>query len=298
MDSNDYRKRAERRLIIIAVLIAVAGGAYWYFSQSGSLKQIVSFENKVQQAAVQTISQRFSAPPPLRAPGSKTVPAENQYTLTRAGVIADTNKERQENGGLPPLAENATLDRIAVLRLQDMFAKQYFAHVSPVGSSAMTVASSVGYQYITLGENLALGNFNGDQGVVTAWMDSPGHRANILNAHYTQIGVAVKEGVFEGEDTWLAVQIFGRPASDCPGPDANLKAELDTLNAELAQMDADLQAKRAAIGAMPSGGKGYNEAVDAYNAEVEQYNALVAQAKAEVAQYNAEVGAFNTCISR
>ncbi|MDE2019598.1 MAG: hypothetical protein KGJ13_04605 [Patescibacteria group bacterium] len=298
MDPDFYRKQAARRLITIAVLIIIAGGVYWYLSRPGSLKQIASWEGSILKTATQPISQQFSGPPPLRLPNARTVPPADRYALTREGVIVDTNTERQKNGDLPPLEENAALDTIAALRLGDMFAKQYFAHVSPSGSSAMTVASSVGYQYIALGENLALGNFNGDQGVVTAWMGSPGHRANILNARYTQIGVAVKEGIFEGQDTWLAVQVFGKPASDCPEPDVKLKGELDAANTELAQMNADLGAKRAAIDAMQPGGVGYNETVDAYNAEVGQYNALVAQAKAEVSQYNAEVNSFNQCIAQ
>ena len=206
--------------------------------------------------------------------------------------------QRNENGGLPPLAENATLDQIAELRLKDMFAKQYFAHVSPTGASAMTVASSVGYAYIALGENLVLGNFNGDNGVVTAWMNSPGHRANILNTHYTQIGVAVGEGIYESEDTWLAVQIFGRPASDCPEPDAGLKSSLDAAQSQLSQMGTQLQAMRAQIEAMSAQNEeAYNEAVGSYNAAVGRYNVLAAQMKSQATQYNAEVEAFNSCIS-
>lgn len=302
MENSDlYRKRAQRRLIAAALAIAIIGGAYWYLSQSGSLAQIASLESLVQKAAVQNIQQPFSAPPPLRAPSSATGAASHQsgnaYTLTRAGVIADTNVQRNGNGGLPALKENATLDRIAASRLEDMFAKQYFAHVSPSGASAQTVASSVGYAYLAIGENLALGNFDGDQGVVAAWMNSPGHRANILNARYTQIGAAVAAGIYEGERTWIAVQIFGRPASDCPGPDVNLKANIDSAEAQLSQMDAQLQSMRAQIEAMePKRGEAYNEMVDSYNTAVGQYNALAAQVKPLVARYNEEVQQFNACI--
>jgi uncharacterized protein YkwD len=302
MDPDFYRRQAQRRLIAIAVIIVVAGGAYWYLSRSGSLAQVASFENSIGQVAVKNIQERFSAPSPLRASSSArnatAAPAGNAYVLTRAGIIADTNLQRKENGGLKPLAENAILDEIAARRLEDMFAKQYFAHVSPSGSSAITVASSVGYVHLAIGENLALGDFNGDNGVVTAWMNSPGHRENILNTHYTQIGVAAREGIFEGEDTWLAVQIFGRPASDCPEPDDGLKSAIDAAEAKLSQMGAQLQTMRAQIEAMsPPRGEAYNEIVDSYNAEVGQYNALAAQVKPEIAQYNAEVEAFNACIA-
>jgi uncharacterized protein YkwD len=250
--------------------------------------------------AVQQIEQSISNPPPLIATGTKSQAGNSvsgQYTLTREGDIAQTNLQRKENGNLPPLAENATLDEIATLRLEDMFKNQYFAHVSPASSSALMVAKRVGDNYIALGENLAMGDFEGDSGVVNAWMHSPGHRANILNTHYTEIGVAVGEGMFQGEDTWIAVQIFDRPASDCPLPDASLKTTLDASQTELSEMQARLQTQQSEMNAMePQYGPDYNQAVDAYNALVAQYDALASQEKSEVAQYNAEVGAYNKCI--
>ena len=234
-------------------------------------------------------------PPPLKAAISK-ITGQNT-TLTQEGVIADTNTQRAQNGDLPALKEDATLDQIAMARINDMFAKQYFAHVAPDGSSAVTVASSVGYDYIAIGENLAQGNFAGDAGVVEAWMGSPGHRANMLNTHYTQIGVAVTEGMFQGEKTWLAVQIFGKPASACPATSDSLKATIEANEASLDQMNTDLENRKAAIDAAdPKYGSAYDMQINAYNAEVEQYNALAAQTKGQVATYNGQVQAYNACI--
>lgn len=299
------RKKAQRRLVIIAVALAIAGVGYWYVdrTQFPSLQSVLSLENSAERFVLDKIKANVpsvvpSTPPPLKAPATPAGKSPSQFTLTRAGVIAETNLARTANGGLPSFTEDASLDTIAALRLGDMFAKQYFAHVAPDGGSVQTVASSVGYEYLAIGENLALGNFLGDEGVVTAWMNSPGHRTNILSTHYTQIGVAVRKGVFEGEDTWIAVQIFGRPASDCPAPDASLKTAIGALESQLSQMEADIQAKRAEIDAMePKRGPAYNQKVDAYNAEVSRYNALVAETKAKVAEYNTEVAAFNQCIA-
>lgn len=298
------RKKAQRRLIAIAVFLVVAGGAYWYFSQPAVLHDVASFESSVEQAAVQSIKQNFSAPPPLvktshsGGSGSGGSGSGGSFTLTRAGVITDTNSQRAANGNLKPLAENTTLDEIATARLNDMFQKQYFAHVAPDGGSAQTVAAAVGYRYLAIGENLAQGDFPGDKGVVDAWMGSPGHRANILNIHYTEIGVAVKQGLFQGEQTWLAVQIFGRPASDCPAPSAAEKSAIDTNEAQLNQMNADLAAKKADIDAsQPKYGPDYNAKISAYNAEVAQYNDLATQTKTEISQYNAAVQSYNTCIN-
>jgi hypothetical protein len=169
--------------------------------------------------------------------------------------------------------------------------------VGPEGESAITVASSVGYSYIALGENLALGSYAGDAGVVSAWMASPGHRANILNAHYTQIGVAVREGVFQGAETWIAVQVFGRPSSDCPAPDANLKTSIDLSENQITAMVAQLQSDKTAIDAMsPQSGPSYNAQVEDYNNLASEYNDLAAETKTAIGQYDAQVQAFNNCL--
>src|SRR5512137_1100292 len=70
--------------------------------------------------------------------------------LTKEGVIALTNKARNDNGGLPPLSENAQLNVIASARLKDMFDRQYFGHVSPNGEAVTDVAHRVGYPYRVL----------------------------------------------------------------------------------------------------------------------------------------------------
>jgi uncharacterized protein YkwD len=286
------RKKAKRNLIIIAVTVCVVGGGYWYFERSFSLpfQNIASFEN----AVTNKIQESISAPPPLN--GSTSTPAKKGNTLTRAGVIDDTNAQRSQFD-LAPLSESNALDNIASLRLDDMFEKQYFAHVGPNGESAQTVASSVGYTYVAFGENLAEGNFAGDSGVVTAWMNSPGHRANILDVHYSEIGVAVRAGMFDGVNTWIAVQVFGKPTSDCPAVDSALKTTLDGEQVQIAQINSQLESEKAAIDAMqPQYGDAYNAKVSDYNALAAQYNALAASIKSQVAQYNSEVAAFNACI--
>jgi uncharacterized protein YkwD len=299
MSDNFYQKRAQRRLLIIAIVIVMVGGAAAFIWHSHTFTKITNLGDSVQYAASKALVSNFSAPAPLVKIGSaiKTKITSNQYTLTASGVIKDTNAQRAMNGNLPPLAENATLDKIATLRLQDMFAKQYFAHISPSSSSAITVASSVGYSYIALGENLALGNFEGDQGVVTAWMESPGHRANILDTHYTQIGVAVGEGVYQGAIDWIAVQVFGRPASDCPAPSASLKAAIASGQTSIATDKSELEALQTQISAMqPPSGSAYDQAVASYNNLVDQYNALVAAIKADIAQFNDQVDSYNQCV--
>lgn len=296
MNGDDYyRRRALKRLAIIVGCVVIAGAAIWFIARSGSFSHIASFTTSDGQLVQEDTAKNFSAPEPL-----VVTTTANEYTLTRAGVIADTNEQRAENGNLLPLAENTTLDEVATLRLNDMFTKQYFAHVSPSSSSAITVADSLGYAYIDLGENLALGNFDGNEGVVTAWMNSPGHRANILDTNYTQIGVAVGDGLFQGQEAWIAVQVFGRPASDCPAPDTSLQSTIEAIQAQIATLETQLQTDKAQIDQAQEEGMtntaAYAQEVSSYDALVNQYNTLATQSQTEVAQYNAEAAVYNECV--
>src|SRR5450830_1198614 len=97
-------------------------------------------------------------------------------------LLAGTNAKRQE-AGLGPLTFNSTLSVAAANKAADMFAKNYWAHNSPTGSTPWDFITGAGYHYTVAGENLAK-NFSNSQGVVDAWMASPSHRANVLKAGY------------------------------------------------------------------------------------------------------------------
>lgn len=220
--------------------------------------------------------------------------------LTKSGVYSFTNTERTQRG-LRALGSSVELDRIATIRMKDMFANQYFEHVSPKGDSASKEADVVGYEYISLGENIALGNFKDDNALVQAWMNSPGHRANILHTKFTEIGIAVGKGMYEGRQTWIAVQVFGKPSSACPHISESLKASIDTKENQIADMQSDLAIKKRSLDAAQQSGasrKEYNAQIDAYNAEVGEVNALIAQVKIDVATYNTAVQLFNTCLGQ
>lgn len=237
------------------------------------------------------------APGPLRASPASSTSSTPSYALSVRGVIDHTNIARAQNGGLPALVENEMLVRDAQMKVDDMFAKQYFEHVSPSGVGPDELAVAAGYAYVVVGENLALGDFASDQALVTAWMNSPGHRANILNTHFQEIGVAVGKGLYEGRETWLAVQSFGMPLSACPEVNAPLKAQIDANNTEIARRRAELDAKKAQMNAIPLTDPNYNVYVGEFNALVPEFNALVEINRATVATYNAGVQSFNACIN-
>ena len=133
-------------------------------------------------------------------------------SLSVSELIAETNQERQKVG-LPALQEDSRLNAAAAAKAQNMFEENYWAHYSPSGKDPWGFIQGAGYQFSYAGENLAR-NFETPNEVVDAWMASPTHKANIVNTHYTEIGMAVAEGTINGQKTVLVVQEFGRPSQD------------------------------------------------------------------------------------
>ncbi len=108
-------------------------------------------------------------------------------------VIRLVNEKRAENG-LRPLTADWELSRVARYKSQDMRDNNYFSHTSPVYGSPFDMIKNFGISYRSAGENIARGQAT-PQAVVNAWMNSSGHRANILNSSYNKIGVGyVKNG--------------------------------------------------------------------------------------------------------
>lgn len=216
-------------------------------------------------------------------------------TLTVKGIIVDTNAERQKNA-IGSLRESHALDASAKVKAEDILARQYFEHTAPDGKTVSDLVTNEGYDYIRIGENLALGNFKNDLDVVTAWMNSPGHRANILDGRFTDIGVGVAFGLYQGHYVSVAVQHFGRPRSSCPAVDEVLKNKVTAGQAELTDLATSLEALQKAIEEGRSQGKDMNAETDLYNSGVEKYQERFKEVDALRKEYNAEVAAFNACI--
>ena len=133
-----------------------------------------------------------------------------------AVVINETNDERADEA-LVSLVRNTSLDRAAQLKAEHMAELGYFAHYAPDGTSPWHWFRISNYSFVHAGENLAV-HFNDSRQVVRAWMDSPTHRANIMNGNFTEIGIGVAEGEFEGHETLFVVQMFGTPAAVAVAP--------------------------------------------------------------------------------
>ncbi len=132
-------------------------------------------------------------------------------TILPAVIVDLTNSERA-HGAIGTLTRSTVLDSAAKLKAEDMAKNAYFAHYSPSGVSPWFWFDKVSYNFIHAGENLAI-HFSDSGDVVDAWMDSPTHRANIMNGNFTEIGVGTAKGQYEGESTVFVVQLFGTPSA-------------------------------------------------------------------------------------
>lgn len=128
-------------------------------------------------------------------------------SITQQKIIELTNAQRIKSG-LGPVVENEALDKAAKLKGQNMIEENYWAHFAPSGKSPWDFILGAGYKFTYAGENLAK-NFQTDEDVVNAWMNSPSHRDNLLNTHYKDVGIAVVEGTLNGVSTTLVIQEFG-----------------------------------------------------------------------------------------
>lgn len=131
-------------------------------------------------------------------------------------LVALTNQQRAANG-LPALTVDSRLVYSSDLKAQDMLNKNYWAHNAPDGTTPWYWFGQAGYSYSYAGENLAK-DFDTSSGVMDGWMNSPGHRANILSSHYTNIGITVMNGTLLGAPTTLVVAHYGAPVAVAAAP--------------------------------------------------------------------------------
>ncbi|MEU7410450.1 CAP domain-containing protein, partial [Streptomyces sp. NPDC042638] len=151
---------------------------------------------------------KSSTPEPERtvrvAPRVSRIPsAQPAPTGTVAQVVALVNKERAA-AGCGPVTEDSQLDTAAQGLSDDMAARGFFDHTDPDGNGPGERITATGYRWSTYGENIARGQQT-PQAVMDSWMNSPGHRANILNCSFKNIGVGVHNG--SGGPWWT--QDFG-----------------------------------------------------------------------------------------
>lgn len=127
--------------------------------------------------------------------------------ILESALISLTNTKRAQ-AHEPALVQSAALGLAAQAKADDMARRGYFAHKDPEGKQAWDWMREAGYDYAYAGENLAA-HFYDSSDVVDAWMRSPSHRANITAGKYTEMGIGVAHGTYQGAETIFVVQLFG-----------------------------------------------------------------------------------------
>lgn len=219
-------------------------------------------------------------------------PSKNEAKISIDGIIYYTNEERKKKG-LQPLVKNTQLGKSASLKTDDMFAGQYFEHISPKGESAADLVKSVNYKFQIVGENLALGIFDTDKALVQAWMNSPAHRDNILNPKYTEMGAAVGISEYKGQKQWMAVQHFAKPLPLCPEVDTVVQEKIDSEKKILESEERELQMMAGVIESNPRNDALY---LNQYNAKVAQYNDRLNKLRDIINDFNKTIVEYNNCL--
>jgi len=189
----------------IAVACLTLYGGYTAYRSGGIDQLFYTFR---------TIRSSFSSPTPGPAAVSviptvsvRPRPVPTALAGEYAEVLAEINADRSA-AGKPPVRPNAFLQREAQSHADDMVAKGYFDHTTPEGVTFQQRMAASGYPTGTAAENLALTTTGNISAMVTSWMGSPPHRINLLGA-YTEVGIGIARGSYEGRADICVVAIFG-----------------------------------------------------------------------------------------
>ncbi len=176
---------------------------------------------------------------------------------TDSGLLDATNKERAENG-LPPLKYNVTLDQAAQSKAQDMSSRDYWSHNTPDGKEPWIFFDQAGYKYYKAAENLAYG-FDDSDATLVGWMNSPSHRANVLDSELTEVGfgiINVENYQNKGHET-IVVAMYGKPPTAVISTLQNTGIKLgnpDTTQV-FAANNTNLESKKISYAQMLTGGQ-------------------------------------------
>ena len=136
--------------------------------------------------------------------------------LSPTQLLIETNHERHA-GNEPSIILNAALTAAAQAKANDMVARDYWSHTTPSGEAPWSFITAAGYNYRSAGENLAYG-FTGSSQTIDGWMQSPEHRANLLDREYREVGFGIATSpnyLHRGPET-IVVAMYASPAATAP----------------------------------------------------------------------------------
>lgn len=187
-----FKKIILALLLVVMALPTISFAQQVHTVQPGDTLWKISVRYQVGLSEIIAANPQFKDPN-LIYPGQRVnIPTIKATKSIESQVIQLTNQERAKNG-LKPLAADWQLSRVARYKSTDMRDKNYFSHTSPTYGSPFTMMKNFGINYRSAGENIAAGQRTPNE-VVQSWMNSPGHRKNILSPTYTHIGVGHATG--------------------------------------------------------------------------------------------------------
>lgn len=223
-------KVANKKVVVVGialVLTALAFTTYWLGTSSNGSnltgyvenksKDTLSLESKNSNGAITldstkpagsiVITNDTVSPNSIRFYGSL-----DPKSIEIKELVRSTNTERKKKG-VASLSLNKKLSESAKTKCSDMVQRNYWSHESPGGTTVGGIISSTGLEYVKAGENLAAG-FENAQAVISGWMDSPGHRRNLLDSDFTDVGFAVCKSLsfvgYANNPSLIVVQHFAR----------------------------------------------------------------------------------------
>lgn len=179
---------------VLTLCTGVSAKTITYRVVSGDSLWKIATKYKIGLSEILNQNKQITNPSTIYPGQTITIPSTDTDVESYEKEVIRLVNEQRANYGLKALTEDWELSRVARYKSQDMKDNNYFSHTSPTYGSPFDMMKSFGLSYRTAGENIAKGQST-PQAVVNAWMNSSGHRANILNSSYTKIGVGyVKDG--------------------------------------------------------------------------------------------------------
>ncbi|MCE9644004.1 CAP domain-containing protein [Candidatus Parcubacteria bacterium] len=176
------------------------------------------------------------------AQGMLLTRSDRYLTSVLPGALAAFSNEARSEAALPALRPDAHLAKAALLKAEDMASRGYFSHQTPEGQEPWIFLEKAGYDYSYAGENLAV-NFSDSQDVTDAWLLSPTHRANLLNADFSEVGFGVATGTYQGREAVFVVQFLAAPA----GADVPVQPAMEVLPAEVSVGESGVSEVKAYV---------------------------------------------------
>lgn len=190
-------------VVMIAVMFLVnVSAATSHTVVSGDTMWKIAVKYQVGVSEIKSANPQISNPNLIYPGQVLNIPTTDSSVLNYEKEVVRLVNEIRVQNGLKELTYDGELSRVARYKSQDMKDNQYFSHTSPVYGSPFQMIQNFGITYRSAGENIAKG-YSTPQAVVNGWMNSSGHRANILNASFTHIGV----GYVAGGNYWTQMFI-------------------------------------------------------------------------------------------